>query len=95
MSLNREEELELERLLLMIDHWETIANSPMPALNAPPPLSGAVQSDEKSGKPVGGKTKSKPVSVPEEPARHFIDRICGPGSERPSGRALGKWDWMG
>jgi hypothetical protein len=93
MSLNREEELELERLLLMIDHWETIANSPMPALNAPPLSGGAAQSDEKSGKPVGGETKPKPAES-AEPPRHFIDRICGPGSDRPSGKAHSKHDWM-
>jgi len=95
MSLNFDEELELERLLLLMEHWDKIANPPMPALNAPRPLSGAAQSDEKSGRPVAaGETKPKFAEAKEAP-RDFIDRICGPGSDRPSGSALGKWHWMG
>jgi len=80
MSLNLEEELELERLLLMMEHWDKLANPPMPALQPPAPA----------------ETKQKPKIIAEAPEapQDFINRICGPGSDRPSGRAREKHDWM-
>ena len=84
-SLSLEELQELERLLLMMEHWDKLANPPMPALQPPAPM----ETNEKSEK------RSKPKPLPIEPQRDFIDRICGPGSDKPSGKMLGKWDWMG
>ena len=37
----------------------------------------------------------KPASEPTERPRDLIDRICGEGSDKPSGKALGKGSWMG
>jgi len=85
VSLDLNEELELERLLLIMEHWETIANPAMPALQPPAPA----ETNEKSAKP----RESKPAAI--EPVRDFIDRICGPGSDKPSGKILGKDSWMG
>ena len=47
MSLNLDEELELERLLLLMEHWDKIANPPMPALQPPAPA----RTNEKNNKP--------------------------------------------
>jgi hypothetical protein len=89
MSLNLEEELELERLLLMMEHWDKLASPPVP-LQAPTPASP------------GHEKKSKPLEVSETKTnaeKGFIDKLCdklaGPGLDRPSGRALGKDSWMG
>lgn len=85
MSLTPQEEQELERLLLMLEHWEQVKN---PArLTAAP---GVADISEKSNQPK--ESKAKPA---EEPRRDFIDGLCGPGSDKPSGRSFkGKFGFM-
>jgi hypothetical protein len=39
--------------------------------------------------------QSKPEPAAIEPVRHFIDRICPEGSDKPSGKMLSKDSWMG
>jgi hypothetical protein len=79
--LSLEELLELEKLLLILEFAQP--NSPTPVVAPHPPA------------PVKSQEKSKPETPAIEPdPRHFIDRICPEGSTKPSGKMLGKWDWM-
>jgi hypothetical protein len=61
-------------------------NPPMPALEPSAPA----QTNEKLLKP---REESKSAAI--EPQRSFIDRICPEGFDEPSGKAFGKWDWLG
>jgi len=88
MSLSLDEELELERLLLLMEHWDKIASPPMPALQPP----AAPETNGKKSKP------SEPSETKEKPQKGFLDQWCDkfcPGSDRPSGKMLGKDSWMG
>jgi hypothetical protein len=87
MSWTEDDERQLRRLLLIEKEWEQHANPAMPALQPPAPA----ETKEKSAKP----RESKPAE--NEPPRGFIDKWCdkfAPGSDRPSGKALGKRSWM-
>jgi hypothetical protein len=86
MSWSEEDERQLQRLLLIEREWEKHANPPMPPLNAPAPATDAAQTHEKI---------SKPPEPSETKPKHFIDQICPEGSDKPSGKALGKDSWMG
>jgi hypothetical protein len=86
MSWTEEDERQLQRLLLIEKHWEETMNPSMPALQPPAPA----QTNEKNSKP----PESKPTVIGPD-RRHFIDRICPEGSTKPSGKMLGKLDWMG
>ena len=85
MSFGIDEALELERLLLVRAHWDKLANPPKPVLVAPV----GPETHEKKAKPPFGLAKQK------EKPQDFITRICGEGSDKPSGKALGPFDWMG
>jgi hypothetical protein len=87
--LHVDEKVELERLLLIKQQWEKLVTPAVPALNAPTTARDEAQTNEKESKA----RESKPVAI--EPQRHFIDRICPEGSDKPSGKALGKDSWMG
>jgi hypothetical protein len=88
VSLTPQEEQELERLLLMQEAWERIANPSTPTLFNPKPA----QSSAETNQPAESKKKAKPAT--EQPVRDFIDSICPEGSDKPSGPALGKRSWM-
>jgi len=85
MSWTEDDERQLQRLLLIEKEWEKHASPPMPVLEPPAPA----QTNEKTSKPL----ESKPTII-EPDRRHFIDRICPEGSTKPSGKMLGKADWM-
>jgi hypothetical protein len=76
---------ELEKLLLILQFAQPDSPTPLVVLEPPARLE-TVKSQEKQSKP-------EPAAI--EPVRDFIDRICGEGSNKPSGRALGKDSWMG
>ena len=84
--LSLEELQELEKLLLILEFAqpESVTHIMAPAPSAP------AQTNEKLAKP----PESKPTVI-EPDRRHFIDRICPEGSTKPSGKMLGKWDWLG
>jgi hypothetical protein len=84
--LSLEELQELEKLLLILEFAQP--DSPVVAPAVPEPA----ETKEKTAKPCESKTAEN------EPPRGFIDRWCdklAPGSDRPSGCARGKDDWMG
>jgi hypothetical protein len=83
--LNLEELQELEKLLLILEYAQPESVTPVVA----PEPSAPAQMKEKSEKP------REPKSDAIEPVRDFIDRICGEGSDKPSGKMLGKDGWMG
>jgi hypothetical protein len=78
--LSLEELQELEKLLLILEFAqpESVTRVVAPEPGAP---AEAVKSREKQSPAI-------------EPGRDFIDRICPEGSTKPSGKLLGKWDWM-
>jgi hypothetical protein len=85
VSLTPQEEIELERLLLIQREWEKHAAPAVPILQPPAPA----ETNEKSAKP----SESKPTVI-EPDRRHYIDKICPEGSTKPSGKMLGKDGWM-
>jgi hypothetical protein len=80
--LSLEELQELEKLLLILQFAQPESVTPIVA----PEPEAPVKSEEKQSAP-------EPAAI--EPVRHFIDRICPEGSTKPSGKMLGKWDWLG
>ena len=82
--LSFEELQELEKLLLILEFAQP--DSPTPLMPPEPPA--PAETNEKSAKP------RKFNSAAIEPARDFIDRLCGEGSDKPSGKSLTKWSWM-
>jgi len=88
MSLDVDEKLELERLLMIRERWKETIGPSMPALRPSAPLPEAA----KSAKPV----EALPGEC--EAQKGFLDRWCDkfcPGSDKPSGKALRKDSWMG
>jgi hypothetical protein len=82
--LSLKELQELEKLLLILEFAQP--DSPALVVAPEPPMpSRTVKPREKQSKP-------EPAAI--EP-RDFIDRICGEGSNKPSGKAREKFDWMG
>jgi hypothetical protein len=93
MSWTEEDDRQVQRLSQIEKHWQETMNPPMPALNAPAPARDGAQTNERKIKPVeSDETKSK---APEDFLTKLCDKLAGPGSNRPSGRALGKDSWMG